>query len=169
MPTQIEFVHKWGVSKGIISRYHTRGMPLSSYDAAEEWLAHNVPFGKLHCAAEEARLGPTRLEPEPLIPARSEEDRELMRLENEREEALRKAWLRFKKKPVFTENEPGYSEVGLLACWAIVGLTANGVSEETAFDLASFAAIVTGAPNGCGWKPYPRKANPKHEKVPANG
>jgi hypothetical protein len=132
-------------------------MPLSSFDAAEEWLSANVPFGKCHCAAEEARLGPSRLAPEPLIPARSEEDRELMRLENEREEALRKAWLRFKKNPVHVESQPGYSDAELLSCWAIQGLMANGISEQEAFDFATFAAIVTGAADGCGWKPYSSK------------
>ena len=161
MPTQAEFVHKWGVSKGIISRYHNRGMPLSSYDAAEAWVSSNVPFGKVHCAAEEARLGPTRVDlipwETPVVPARSEEDAEMLRVEKERDQLLCSAWKRFKKNPVHAESQPRYSDAELLVCWAIQGLMANGISEQDAFDFASFAAIVTSAGNGCGWEPMPER------------
>jgi hypothetical protein len=163
MPTQVQFVRKWGVSKGIISRYHNQGMPLTSFDAAEQWVAENVPFGKVHCAAEEARVGPIRLPPE--TSGTEDDDAELLRVEEERDQLLRSAWKRFKKKPIFDEDAPGFSEAELGFCWAMKGLLANGVAEKEAFDMASFTSIVTGAPDGCGWEPMPER----RKKVPAKG
>jgi hypothetical protein len=162
--SQQELAHKWGVGKSIISRYVARGMPLSSEWDAQRWVSANVRTNKINFRATEDRKAKP-IEPEPYFDDDDGED-ELLRVENERDQLLHSAWKRFKKKPIFVEDAPGYSEAELVFCWAVKGLVSNRVSEEDALAYASFAAIVTGAASGIGWEPNPSK--PK-EKVPAKG
>ena len=44
---QSDLCKKWRVSKGIVSRYVSRGMPLTSAAAAEHWILVNIRTNKI--------------------------------------------------------------------------------------------------------------------------
>ena len=126
MPTVTEVARHWRVSKGIVSRYAGQGMPLKSFDAAERWIARNVPFGKLHRAAETARLGPLRLEPETPDPREDDLTRlvthaefaSLLEIEFQRFEAEAPKRRKSKTLPV------SFCPSLMVAVWAVKGFMA---------------------------------------------
>jgi hypothetical protein len=178
---QVDLVKKWGCSRGLISQYCSRGMPLSSFHEAERWIRTNISGCRIDFDPEYGRKladaafrGGPDLEPEDddsyerMSP---EEYAEYRQTQAKYEKILRDAWRKFKNEPVLDEDAPGFSEATLLGCWALDGLTARGVSESDAFDFVNCAlecCISDRVPDYDPWQPFPpSKAATK--KLPSRG
>jgi hypothetical protein len=188
---QIHLVKKWGVSRGLISQYVNRGMPLSSEGEAQAWVRRNIRSPKTDFdpgygrrLADAAFRGGPDPAPEPegedddYELFTDEERAEVLKVQMAHDQLFHADWKRFCKKEVLNEDVPdGYSEATLLGCWALAFLIAKGVSEEDARDYVTFKLAVVSAKEKWSdpWEshdPPPakkKKARTKKPGIPAKG
>ncbi len=163
--SQIELARKWGVGKSIISRYCSRGMPLTSEWDAERWVSVNVRTNKINFRALERR----EAKPVSMLKPESDFDDDG---EDEFEPQPKNLFDPCPDLPLVTPID----RVKKYICWA---LWHRGCPRDTAEWMGSY--LVDLIKSGKGDEPEDEllkverrsrrksKAKPKHEKVPAKG